>query len=57
MITAIIILSGLALFQLFLNVVLYKSFRIAWNALKEQTEEIVPIDTDSWDEIKNRKDK
>lgn len=57
MITAIIILSGLSLFQLFLNVVLYKSFRIAWNALKEQTEEIVPIDTDSWDEIKNRKDK
>jgi len=46
MITAIVILSGVSLFQLFLNVFLYKAFKIAWKALKEQTEEIIPIDWD-----------
>ena len=46
MITAIVILSGTALFQLFLNVFLYKAFKFAWKALQEQTEEIIPIEWD-----------
>ena len=55
MITAIVILSGTALFQLFLNVFLYKALRYTWNELKQHTEEIAPIDTEAFDEIRNRK--
>ena len=52
MITAIVILSGVALFQLFLNVFLFHAFKLAWRDLKEYAEEITPIDIESWDEIR-----
>ncbi len=50
MITAIVILSGVALFQLFLNIFFYHAFKIAWNELKNYAEEIIPIN------IEDRKD-
>jgi len=55
MITAIVILSGVALLQLYLNLVLYIAAKTAWRELKEQKEEIYPIDTVVWDDIRNQK--
>lgn len=46
MITAIVILSGLALFQLFLNIFFIHAFRMTLRELEEQTKEIVPINLD-----------
>lgn len=54
MTTAIVILVGLALLQLWANVVLFCLLRIAWSELKDRTQTLTPIDTDVWDEIKRK---
>ena len=47
MVTAIVILSGLALLQLWLNVSLYVALRYTWKELRDKIEEVLPYD---WEE-------
>lgn len=52
MITAIVILSGACLFELFLIAVLACALKITVKEIHDQLDEIVPIDTVMWDNIK-----
>ena len=44
MVTAIVILSGVTLFQLWLNVTLYVALKETWKDLRDRIEEVLPYD-------------